>query len=73
MHHCDDKAGNFTVKFKCYDEGRTRFQIGAHAESPVLDTADDFVGSLCTHELDFIQGRPGKVFSPDYAFEVKPL
>ena len=42
-------------------------------QAPSVSTKDPYEGELCEHELQFLEGMPGKDYRPEYEFTVEPL
>lgn len=42
-------------------------------QAPTVSTEKPFEGVLCEHELQFLDGVPGKDYRPEYEFTVEPI
>lgn len=88
MHRCTESEGRFRVSLRVANEkGPYRVQVIGHRDvlaevdgvtrvvepAPVVGTTEPYEGELCTHELAWLNGVPGKDWRPEYEWDIQPL
>ena len=88
MHRCGLPVGNFRVSLMVIHHPEPyHVQIGGHhdvlasvdgqqlviEEAPWVGNEQPYEGELCEHEIQFLNGLPGKDYRPEYQFTITPL
>ena len=88
MHRCTESAGRFRLSLRiAHHPEPYRVQVVGHRDvwaevngaqqlieaAPVVGTTEPYEGELCVHELQWLNGVPGKDWRPEYEFEIVPL
>jgi hypothetical protein len=89
MHRCPTgPKGKFKVELMVlHHDEPYHVQIGSHHDviahvdgrarvmehAPWVGNEHPYEGELCEHELQFLDGLPGKDYRPEYKFTVTPL
>ena len=88
MHRCQLSMGKYRVEFFIlHHKEPYHVQIGSHhdilanidgkqitlEEAPWVGNEKPFEGELCEHELQFLNGLPGRDYRPEYEFTITKL
>jgi len=88
MHRCQLSLGTYRVSVRvAHHTEPYHIQIGGHhdvmavvgndrrmiEEAPWVGTEKPFEGELCEHEIQFLNGLPGRDYSATYEFTVEKL
>ena len=88
MHRCETSQGRYRVTLMVlHHDEPYHVQIGGHhdvlarvdgkqvviEEAPWVGNEQPFEGELCEHEIQFLNGLPGKDYRPEYQFTVGKL
>lgn len=87
MLRCESPAGHYRVTLMALHHPEPyHVQIGGHhdvvvvgdgrkvvEEAPWVGNEHPFEGELCEHELQFLNGVPGKTYRPEWQFTIESL
>jgi hypothetical protein len=86
MLRCAESAGRYRLSLRiAHHPEPYRVQVIGHRDvlaaddgrvleaAPVVGTTEPYEGELCAHELQWLNGVPGKDWRPEYEFTIERL